>query len=163
MKKGRHTEEQIIGVLKQVEAGRTAKEVARELGVSEATIYTWKSKYGGMEVSEARRLKELGTIRHFFRHCLDNEWILRNWAEKVPMPKNVKPADREPYNPQEVARIIAACDQMGRGAYERLRARAMILVLRYTGLRISDVATLEKARIREGQIFLRDGKKTASL
>ena len=51
MKKGKHTEEQIIGVLKQVEAGRTVKEVARELGVSEATIYTWKSKYGGMEVS----------------------------------------------------------------------------------------------------------------
>ena len=58
MKKGKHTEEQIIGVLKQVE-GPTVKEVARELGVSEATIYTWKSKYGGMEVSEARRLKEL--------------------------------------------------------------------------------------------------------
>ena len=56
MKKAKHTEEQIIGVLKQVEAGRTVKEVARELGVSEATIYTWKSKYGGMEVSEARRL-----------------------------------------------------------------------------------------------------------
>ena len=59
MKKGRYTEEQIIGVLKQVEAGRTLKEVARELGMSEATIYTWKSKYSGMEVSEARRLKEL--------------------------------------------------------------------------------------------------------
>jgi hypothetical protein len=44
-------EEQIIGVLKQVEAGRTVKEVARELGVSEATIYTWKSKYGAMEVT----------------------------------------------------------------------------------------------------------------
>jgi putative transposase len=42
-----------------VEAGRTVKDVARELGVSEATIYTWKSKYCGMEVSEARRLKEL--------------------------------------------------------------------------------------------------------
>ena len=59
MKKGKHSEEQIIGVLKQVEAGRTVKEIARELGVSEATIYTWKSKYGGMEVNEARRLKEL--------------------------------------------------------------------------------------------------------
>jgi putative transposase len=59
MKKGKHTEEQIIGVLKQVEAGRTVKDLARELGVSEATIYTWKSKYGGMEVSDARRLKEL--------------------------------------------------------------------------------------------------------
>ena len=46
-------------MLKQVEAGRTVKEVAREWGVSEATIYTWKSKYGGLDVSEARRLREL--------------------------------------------------------------------------------------------------------
>jgi putative transposase len=59
MKKGRFTEEQIIGVLKQHEAGRKVAELAREIGVSEATIYTWKSKYGGMEVSEAQRLKGL--------------------------------------------------------------------------------------------------------
>jgi putative transposase len=59
MKKGRFTEEQIIGVLKQHEAGRKVTDLAREMGVSEATIYTWKSKYGGLEVSEARRLKAL--------------------------------------------------------------------------------------------------------
>jgi putative transposase len=70
MKKGRHTEEQIIGVLKQVEAGRAVKEVARELGVSEATIYTWKSKYGGMEVSEARRLKELEDENRRLKHMV---------------------------------------------------------------------------------------------
>jgi putative transposase len=59
MKKGRFTEEQIIGVLKQHEAGRKVQELAREIGVSEATIYTWKAKYGGMDVSEAQRLKSL--------------------------------------------------------------------------------------------------------
>ena len=59
MKKGRFTREQIIGVLKQHEAGRKVQELAREMGVSEATIYTWKSKYGGMDVSEAQRLKRL--------------------------------------------------------------------------------------------------------
>jgi len=59
MKKSRHSEEQIIGVLKQMEAGRKVGELAREVGVSEATLYTWKSKYGGMEVSEARRLRGL--------------------------------------------------------------------------------------------------------
>jgi putative transposase len=48
MKKGRFTEEQIIGVLKQHEAGRKVPELAREIGVSDATIYTWKSKFGGM-------------------------------------------------------------------------------------------------------------------
>lgn len=59
MKKTRFTEEQIIGALKQMEAGRKAAELARDLGVSEATIYNWKGKYGGMDVNEARRLKEL--------------------------------------------------------------------------------------------------------
>ena len=59
MKKSRYTEEQIIGALKQMEAGRAVKDLARELGVSEATLYTWKSKYGGLEVNEARRLREL--------------------------------------------------------------------------------------------------------
>jgi putative transposase len=70
MKKGKHTEEQIIGALKQVEAGRTVKEIARELGVSEATIYTWKSKYGGMEVSDARRLKELEDENRRLKHMV---------------------------------------------------------------------------------------------
>lgn len=59
MKKSRHSEEQIIGVLKQMEAGRKVGDLAREISVSEATLYTWKSKYGGLEVSEARRLREL--------------------------------------------------------------------------------------------------------
>ena len=59
MKKGKYTEEQIIDVLKRMEAGQKARELARDLGVSEATLYTWKSKYGGMEVNEARRLREL--------------------------------------------------------------------------------------------------------
>ena len=46
-------------MLKQLEAGRKVGELAREIGVSEATLYTWKSKYGGLEVSEARRLRAL--------------------------------------------------------------------------------------------------------
>jgi putative transposase len=70
MKKSRYTEEQIIGVLKQMEAGRKVTDLARELGVSEATLYTWKSKYGGLEVSEARRLKELEDENRRLKHMV---------------------------------------------------------------------------------------------
>jgi putative transposase len=70
MKKTRYSEEQIIGALKQMEAGRKVADLARELGVSEATIYTWKSKFGGLEVSEARRLKELEDENRRLKHMV---------------------------------------------------------------------------------------------
>ena len=59
MSRTRHTEAEIIAVLKQVEAGRKAEDVAREAGVSKHTIYAWKAKYGGMDVSEAQEAKQL--------------------------------------------------------------------------------------------------------
>ncbi|WP_370310589.1 IS3 family transposase [Sphingobium abikonense] len=59
MKRARFTEEQIIGVLKEQEAGAKTADLARRHGVSEATIYNWKAKYGGLEVSEAKRLRSL--------------------------------------------------------------------------------------------------------
>ena len=59
MSKRKLSTEQIIGVLKQVEAGRTAAEMAREVGVSKHTIYAWKAQFGGMEVNEAEELRTL--------------------------------------------------------------------------------------------------------
>lgn len=59
MKRKRYSEEQIISILKQHEAGRTMVDLAREHGIAENTLYRWKSKFGGMEVSEAKRLREL--------------------------------------------------------------------------------------------------------
>jgi putative transposase len=59
MSRGKHTEAQMIGALKQMEAGRKAEDVAREIGVSKHTLYAWKAKYGGMDVSEAQEAKQL--------------------------------------------------------------------------------------------------------
>ncbi|AFQ67257.1 Transposase [Klebsiella pneumoniae subsp. pneumoniae 1084] len=59
MRKARFTEHQIIAVLKSVEAGRTVKDVCREAGISEASYYNWKAKFGGMEASDIKKMKDL--------------------------------------------------------------------------------------------------------
>ena len=79
------------------------------------------------------------------------------------MPPDPKPRPREPYTAAELAKIRNACDTFGKTDYERRRATAMIVLMRFYGLRISDVATLEKERINKGQIFLHALKNGAAI
>jgi putative transposase len=59
MKRSKYTEEQIIGAIKQHEAGAKTQDICRKLGISDQTFYKWKAKFGGMDVSDARRLRAL--------------------------------------------------------------------------------------------------------
>jgi putative transposase len=87
MKGSRFTEEQIIGILKQQEAGKTVAAICRESGVSEATFYKWKSRYGGMSVSEAKRARELENENAKLKKLLA-EAMLDNAALKDLLSKN---------------------------------------------------------------------------
>lgn len=62
MRKGKYSDEQLIAILREQEAGRPTAEICRKYGVSNATFYKWKSKYGGMQVSDAKRLKALEEV-----------------------------------------------------------------------------------------------------
>ena len=70
MRRGRFTEDQIIGVLREHEAGVKTAELCRKHGISDATFYTWRSKYGGLEVSEARRLRVLEDENRRLKHLV---------------------------------------------------------------------------------------------
>jgi putative transposase len=86
MKRSRFSEEQIIAILREQEAGSKTVEVCRRHGVSEANFYKWKAKYGGMEVSDARRLKALedenATLKRLLAEAMLDNAMLKDVAAK---------------------------------------------------------------------------------
>ena len=91
MKRSRFTEEQIIGILKEHETGIAVSELCRKHGVSDASIYKWKARFGGMEVSEAKRLRALEDENGKLKRMLADA-MLDNVALKDLLGKNVWPA-----------------------------------------------------------------------
>jgi putative transposase len=87
VKKIRYTEEQIIGVLKEAEAGMPIVELCRRHGISDATYYNWKAKYGGMTVSDAKKLKQLEDENRRLKHIVA-DLSLDNQALKAIVSKN---------------------------------------------------------------------------
>ena len=86
MKKGRFTEQQIVSALKKQEAGIAVKDISRELGISEATFYNWKAKYGGMEASDVAKMKELerenAELKKMFAEISMENRAMKNLIEK---------------------------------------------------------------------------------
>ena len=82
MKKTRFTEAQIFNILKEYDAGKNVMDVAREYGVSKATIYNWKAKYGGMELNDLKRIKELEEenrkLKHMYAELAQDNKMLKD-------------------------------------------------------------------------------------
>ena len=87
MPRKRHTEEQIIGILKQAEAGAKTADICREHGISDVTFYKWKAKFSGMEVSDARKLRSLEDENRRLKHIVA-DLTLDNQALKAIASKN---------------------------------------------------------------------------
>lgn len=143
----------ILRYLEDVNVSRGLRSVD-EVGVEDIDAY----RASRANISGVTWLKELEIVRQFFQFCTVRKWTEDNPAAGIEKPRNLKPNEIKPYTREEVIRILAACDAIGRTSYERLRARATILLLRYTALRIADVALLANDRVRDGEINVRTMK-----
>ena len=108
MKKSRYSEEQIIAVLKEHQVGIPVAELCRKHGISDATFYNWRSRYGGMDVSDARRLKGLEEE--------NRKWRSRCWT----LPRSVRRSEKT-----SEARIAESVRELGHGREALLAAASL--------------------------------------
>lgn len=120
-------------------------------------------------ITSSTATKEIGTLRAFFTFCADREWIAKNPAKKLRVPK-VTRVPTMPFIADEISRMIAACDRIENNnpagvERARLRARALLLTLLYTGFRLSDAVQLERSRLdtRTGKLMIRTMKTGTDL
>jgi integrase len=124
-------------------------------GLDVDVIRDYRATWTWAGSTAARRVERLRT---FFNFCVEPGWIERNPAKGL-RPPIVKSPPTEPFTPEEMKAIISACDRLvTRGRYSsdanRARVKAFVLVLRYTGLRISDAARLDLSKVKDGRVFL---------
>jgi integrase len=111
------------------------------------------------KVSDLTWQKELQFLRQMFGWFVKRKYLTENVAKEMEMPRDPQPAtDHEPYTADEMVAILKACDEFGRASYERTRAKALVLLGRNYGLRISDACLLSREKVRGGQIMLRARK-----
>ncbi|WP_259259048.1 MULTISPECIES: IS3 family transposase [Bradyrhizobium] len=149
MKRSRFSEEQIIGILKEHEAGVSVADLCRKHGVSDASIYKWKAKFGGMEVSEAKRLKTLEDENTRLKRLLAHS-MLDNAALKDPLGKEVvTPAAKR----KAVAHLVAAHGMSERRACKAIGCCRMTMRYRTTRADEAGVRQRMKAIAQERRRF----------
>jgi site-specific recombinase XerD len=146
------TKRRYTGVLRQFMAYLERERVKHMADIDVSTLDGYRA---ARQLRPATLAKELSILNPFFTFALKRKWIEENPAQNIEVPRHIRAKEIVPYEESEITRMLAACDEIGQSRYERLRARAMLLLLRYTGLRISDVASLAKDRIQGGRIYLR--------
>lgn len=142
-------------------------EYAASVGVTkveELQLQVFYDYRGVRSISARTWVKELSILKHFMKFCFSRKWTDGSFIHDL---KAKRPEDNEkvPYSEEEIISMLKACDRLGNGPYERLRAKACVMLLRFTALRISDIATLERARIVEDsiQVYTRKKKKPVFL
>lgn len=119
-------------------------ETIRQVTTPDLDIYR-----ASRNISPLTASKELEILKQFFNFCADRKWADESPAKVIKVRRKFDDPEIDPYTPEEIQAMLNATGRFGKGSYERARAFAMVLVFRYTALRISDVALLEKSRFRQ--------------